>query len=280
MRITPWRLAFGWVGAALLLAACPARAQYDSDVMNACVAALGSTLACDINGPVAPPPATRQVILHFGAIAVSDKTLRAGASHGQNSLEDAESVAMANCRAMKAGDCKVVDWVQNRCVGLATSKIAPTGYGWGVADDRAGSGESALRNCRAHRFGNCILKVTACAGDDVRFSSPLPLPSGRGPGSVDPAFVGTWQMFFNPGRWIWVVSPNGTYTFHSENLDNAASNVGTFTAKNGHYTLHATNLDWDDQGTYVVKSAGTIVATGKLGTGTWVRISANVDEEE
>ena len=268
----------GLLGAALLLIAPVARAQYDSDVMNACVAALGSTLACDINGPVAPHP-TQMVALHFGAIAVSDATLRAGASHGQNSLEDAESAAMANCRAFKVSDCKIVDWVQNRCVGLATSKVAPTGYSWGVADDRAGSGDLVLRNCHNSHFGKCILKVTACAGDDGRFSSPLPLPSGGRPGSVDPAFVGTWQMFFNPGRWILVVSSNGTYTFHSENLDNAASNMGSFTAKDGHYTLHATNLDWDDQGTYTVKSPGTIVATGKLGTGTWVRIPRALDEE-
>ena len=45
-------------------------------------------------------------------------------------------------------------------------------------------------------------------------------------------------------------------------------------------SARATNLDWDDQGTYVVRASGTIVATGKLGTGTWVRISSNVDKDE
>lgn len=51
--------------------------------------------------------------------------------------------------------------------------------------------------------------------------------------------------------------------------------MGTFTANNGRYVMHATTLDWDDTGTYKYQTPGTLVMTGKLGTGAWQRVSAN-----
>lgn len=68
------------------------------------------------------------------------------------------------------------------------------------------------------------------------------------------------------------MAPNGTYELHSEAMDNTPSNAGTFSASNGHYTLHAITMTWDDAGTYKVQSSGVVVATGKLGTGTWRKI--------
>ena len=101
--------------------------------------------------------------------------------------------------------------------------------------------------------------------------SPLPLPIDATGGKVDPALVGTWIMIRNPGQWVWRVAGNGTYEFHSEAPDNTPSNNGTLTADDGHYTLHAISMTWEDVGTYAVQSPGTILATGKLGTGTWKR---------
>jgi hypothetical protein len=85
--------------------------------------------------------------------------------------------------------------------------------------------------------------------------------------------VGT--LLINPGYWIWRVAGNGTYEFHSEAMDDAPAHAGTFTASKGHYTLHAISLSWDDTGTYTFQGPDTVVAKGKLGTGTWRRMIAS-----
>jgi hypothetical protein len=54
----------------------------------------------------------------------------------------------------------------------------------------------------------------------------------------------------------------------------AGANAGTFTASQGHFTLHTISRSWDDAGTYVFQGPDTVVATGKLGTGTWRRMIA------
>lgn len=69
------------------------------------------------------------------------------------------------------------------------------------------------------------------------------------------------------------VSAGGTYEVHSEALDGTPSSIGTFIATGGRYTLHATNLSYDDTGTYSFEAPGNMVATGKLGTGTWHKIA-------
>jgi hypothetical protein len=88
--------------------------------------------------------------------------------------------------------------------------------------------------------------------------------------------VGLWKLNVNSGIWVWQISVNGAYTFHTEAPDNTLPHNGTFTASNGHYTLHSIVSPWDDQGTYTYQaSAGAVVMTGKLGTGTWYRIAAD-----
>jgi hypothetical protein len=77
----------------------------------------------------------------------------------------------------------------------------------------------------------------------------------------------------NPGYWVLEIGRNGTYTFHSEAADGAATNMGTFTANNGRWIMHATSLTSDDAGTYKYQTPGTLTMTGKLGTGTWQRIA-------
>jgi hypothetical protein len=87
--------------------------------------------------------------------------------------------------------------------------------------------------------------------------------------------VGLWKLNVTGGIWVWQISANGTYTCHSEATDNARAHNGTFTASNGKYTLHAIMMDWDDQGTYTMQGAAAVSMTGKLGTGTWVRIQSD-----
>ncbi|MFZ0337053.1 MAG: hypothetical protein WAL45_03415, partial [Terracidiphilus sp.] len=118
----------------------------------------------------------------------------------------------------------------------------------------------------------CGVRLALCSSDDPRWASPLPLPPGGKPGSVDPALVGLWKLNVGSGIWVWQISANGTYEVHSEALDGTLPNAGTFTASNGKYTLHATSTTWDDLGTYSMQGPAAVSMTGKLGTGTWVRI--------
>jgi len=238
---------------------------------DACIENLGYN-ACE-NGMPKPPSATQHlVILHYAAVAISPSTMVVGASHGQNSMDNADEQALRVCRRYHAADCKVLTWAQNDCVGLAES-VGDKAYGASGGDNRDASAAAALARCRSAGGKNCVTVVAPCADDDIRWTSPLPLPAGIHGGQVDPAMVGTWELFINPGRWVWRVAANGTYELHSEAMDNTPSNAGTFSATNGHYTLHAITMPWEDQGTYTLQSPTVVVATGKLGTGTWRKIA-------
>jgi hypothetical protein len=211
--------------------------------------------------------------VHYGAVAISPSTLNMGGSHGQGSQRDAEQTALQNCRSSGSKDCAIAYWARNECVALATTARVPGTYGAAFALDRSSAAAAALAQCISRGGKGCVVRVTPCAGDDVRWSSPLPLPPGSQPGSVDPHLVGLWELLINPGYWIWQIGPNGTYTFYSEAPDGAPSHMGTLTAVNGRYTMHSTNMPGDDVGTYKYQAPGTLVATGRLGTGTWRRIA-------
>src|SRR5665213_2897930 len=64
------------------------------------------------------------------ALAISDTSKRAGASHGQASKEAAQQLALENYRRNGGSlDCKPLLWGVNRCLALAISY--PDGaYGW------------------------------------------------------------------------------------------------------------------------------------------------------
>ena len=214
----------------------------------------------------------QRVILHYAALAISRSTMRVGAAHGQNSEAAAKEVALTNCRRNAAADCEVVNYGSNLCFALATSEREGS-YGQAPDSDRARAAAKALAQCRGTGAKNCLVQTAPCAGDDPRWSSPLPLPPpSSGPAaSVDPNTIGTWEYVVNPGRWVWEIAAIGTYEFHTEALDNAASHAGTFTARDGRWSLRATN-GYSDSGTYRFEPPDKLIATGQLGTGTWHRI--------
>ncbi len=211
----------------------------------------------------------------FATVAVSPSTLNSSQSHGTIQA-DVERDALQACQAGGAKDCKVVHTVMNSCVALAVpATLIPNHYGYGTATTREAAATQALAECAKGGAIGCNVRQAPCSSDDKRWGSPLPLPPGGQPGSVDPALVGLWKLNIDSGIWVWQISINGAYAIHSETADNTAASTGTFTASNGKYTMHGISAQWDDQGTYTLPSSGVMVATGKLGTGTWYRIAVD-----
>ena len=93
---------------------------------------------------------------------------------------------------------------------------------------------------------------------------------------VDPDLVGTWELMVpnaqGVARWVWDIHADGSYDFHAEGPGGAPAHSGTFSANNGQYTLQSTTLAWTDNGTYHLIHGNTLQATGKLGTGLWLRV--------
>jgi hypothetical protein len=243
--------------------------QAARDAGESCIEALGY-LGCD--ALVHPGAAQQKIVIYWGALAISESAMKAGASHGENSEEAAEQTALANCRRGGPADCKILTGVSNRCLSLAMDHPG-IHYGYSPGSDRNAAAAGALAECRSHGGSNCAVVVAPCAQDNPMWSAPLPLPPGTHAASVDPNVVGTWEFETNPGGWIWRITRNGTYEFHSEAGDGAPSHAGTLTAKDGHWTIHAINFEYTDGGTYTFQAPGTLMATGKLGTGSWHRIT-------
>jgi hypothetical protein len=209
----------------------------------------------------------------YAAIAISPSTMWAGAEKGTTSQASVENGALQFCGNKGAKDCKVLSAV-NGCVALAAAPTpVPNQFGLASYPTRDGAAANALAACTKMGGINCVVTLAPCGSDDVRFASPLPLPPGGKPGSVDPALVGLWGLNVSNGIWVWQISVNGTYTFHSEATDGTLPHDGTFTASNGKYTLHSIVSQWDDQGTYTMQGTTAMVMAGKLGTGTWYRIT-------
>jgi hypothetical protein len=212
------------------------------------------------------------------AAAVSPAKLDYGAAHAITSQANAESIALKECQASSgATDCKIAVSGSGECVALATTpgSSAAKHYGSGQGPTREGVAAEALAECMKESGSACFVVLALCSSDDPRWASPLPLPPGGKPGSVDPALVGLWKLNAGSGIWVWQISANGTYQFHGEALDSTGPHAGIFTASNGKYTLHAINTNWNDQGTYTMQGSAAVSMTGKLGTGTWVRIATD-----
>jgi hypothetical protein len=231
---------------------------------------------CAITGACDQPsraPSRQMYVDKWTALAISDTTNRAGAAHGQNSQDEAESLALTNCRRNGSLDCKSLLWGVNTCLAIAISYPDKV-YAWDNDANRARAGSKALARCVQAKGKNCAIQTTPCANDDPRWPSPLPLPPGVPGAAVDPRTVGTWELFINPGRWVWQIGRNGTYQFHSEAGDGASTHAGTFSARDGHWSIQATS-GISDGGPYTFSTPNIFVTTGKLGTGSWRRIADN-----
>jgi hypothetical protein len=224
---------------------------------------------------MSPQPAMAQQL--WAAVAISPSTGVTGEVHADFSQENAEQSAIHYCAEGGHVDCKVVAVVANECVALAKpAKTVVNQYGYGTGPTREGAAAQALAECVKAGGTDCVVVDAPCAHDDPRWATtPLPLPPPQVPPlPVDPGLVGSWKTSVTGGIWVWQIAANGTYTFNSESGDNAPSHNGSFTASNGKYGLHSYTIYWDDQGTYTIQPGGnSVVMTGKLGTGTWIRIT-------
>jgi hypothetical protein len=247
------------VAAALAQEVDDASERANEAINQACL----NTGACEMPRPGAPV----MVPVYFAAIAFSVSTGNSGSAHGQPSQAAAEQTAMRNCVGQ---DCKLVIWGRNDCIALAVG--GGNASGWAPSNTREGAQAAALSGCSKYA-SNCVTRSAPCAGDDVRFGSPLPFPqSGPNPaGPMDRALVGSWHLAINPGYWDWRIAPNGTFTIFSHAMDNEPSTAGTFTADGKTWSMHGLNNGITDGGPYHIDAQGNFIATGKLGTGTWVR---------
>jgi uncharacterized protein DUF4189 len=123
------------------------------------------------------PPAMARPVGHFDAfgnwvwegsdsytaIAFSDSDWSWGSSWGAATREQAEAIALSECRK-RAHDCKAQAWVVNGCLAWATSdgdRIWGTGWAdfFDIAEARA------LGNCRRAGGKNCVIRAHPCSDD-------------------------------------------------------------------------------------------------------------------
>jgi hypothetical protein len=136
--------------------------------------------------------------------------------------------------------------------------------------------EADAANCRLYGCGNSnsnsnswVPRVDPCT---LRQNAMIPCNSAPAkPPEVDLTVVGTWELMLQGGPWVLEIRRDGTYTFHSEARDGAASHAGTFSASNGRWSLIA-DSGYRDWGTYVLQGQDTWIATGHLGIGAWRRL--------
>jgi hypothetical protein len=216
----------------------------------------------------------------WAAVAVSPSTQISGNSHAALSQAEAERYALQFCQEGGHNDCKIVGSISGGCVALAiSSKPVYDAAGTGLTRD--GAATQALAACVKEGAGGhyCWLEDATCSSDNSSWLSPLPLPSVAAPGvpprTVDPALVGMWKLNVTSGIWVWQITANGFYTFHSEAPDKAPTHNGVFTASNGKYSLDAFNMQWVDEGTYTMQGSTAVTMIGKLGKGTWIKIASD-----
>jgi len=132
------------------------------------------------------------------------------------------------------------------------------------------------------RFPNCAFAGLAKAKLATLTLPATPTIRTPPPISVDPAGVGSWETTVSnkrgTARWIWDILPDGTYHFRSEGPGAVSPHEGTMTLRNGHWTLHTTRgrlAGWEDGGPYEFRDPNTLIMTGRLGTGIWLRVGAD-----
>lgn len=97
----------------------------------------------------------------------------------------------------------------------------------------------------------------------------LPL-SACGGQQVDSSLAGTWLLQW-PGQPVyWKIDKNGRYEISGPGA--AIKHDGTLRARKGKWSLKSKTWG-DDGGTYSFPNAATMICVGKLGPGTWVRVT-------
>ena len=94
--------------------------------------------------------------------------------------------------------------------------------------------------------------------------------------TVDPHVAGTWELPSKTGGpWVWEISRDGSYAFHSKAMDMATPHAGTFSASNYHWSYAATSglPGYTDSGLYLFQFPNVLMATSAhLGGGAaWLR---------
>jgi len=219
----------------------------------------------------------------WAAVAVSPSSENNGGGHAESSQAAADRIALQQCQKSGARDCKIVASISRGCVALATPSVpVPNHFGFGSNPSRELAASNALAQCTNGGGKDCGVRIAQCSFDDPRWASPLPLPPVVLPGTVDPALVGLWKLNASNGIWVWQITANGTYSFHSAapaSPGNQPMHNGTFTTSNGKYTMHAINVVFDTQGTYTIEgsSKGTLQMNGSSGSSTWYRTGLDPD---
>lgn len=109
-----------------------------------------------------------------------------------------------------------------------------------------------------------------------KLSRPATVPvAARAAGSqVEPTAVGKWTMtipsVLGPTQCFWEVRSNSTYTSVCVGAQKS-NHSGNVAITDGRWSLNATTTQYSDAGTYKFSDPNTLVMTGKLGTGAWVR---------
>jgi len=91
---------------------------------------------------------------------------------------------------------------------------------------------------------------------------------------VDPTLVGEWELYVPNGqswsRWTLAIAADGTYVFQQ---DGQFGHSGTFQARDGSWHLASQTNGWSDGGTYQLPDNDTFNMVGKLGPGSWHRVT-------
>ena len=97
----------------------------------------------------------------FGAIAASRATLATGYAINQESLQDAEHLAMQECEKNSEGHpCQIRVHIRNACGAIADGSNMHAGYAWGTTKEKAE--QQAMTNCQVYGQ-NCQISASFCS---------------------------------------------------------------------------------------------------------------------
>jgi hypothetical protein len=131
------------------------------------------------------------------------------------------------------------------------------------------AGEAALLVRKINRSA----AAAAPAPTPVRTAAAEPSPVKTHP-LVEPAATGSWYMKIpspqGESTCYWDVKPNGAYSTWCVGAHPLAHS-GSVLIADGKWALNATTMAWSDGGSYQFPNPNTLIVTGKLGTGAWLR---------